>query len=484
MLQDDVTPEPGFAAQLAHVLAARPDHAVALYVNWNTPYNSYLARRAAASGAPFAPLHPREWVPALGLALPAPAARDLARHLARYPDELKDDDELIAEFCAAAGLPVLAAVPHLLEHGEGPSLADNSAHGARHAAVPMNGRRPGPAHWRRPDPPRRHRPGTARAYAVELVRSRCVIRIARPGEPVGHPYTWPWADWAQLVGADPGELRAALDGTVPPAGVPADTAREVWAAGWLLGFDAAPLTGSPGPTRAALRSWLCAGLDEPDLRSLDEPLLDALTTFAEHALESGAKAAPPAPAADAPPPDASPSPHLEPPTRPRPPGTAADPLARLARREAELLTAVAVDRSPALAVRGLPCPHCPAGPADLARSLARLPMERLRLLGPGEDPGPDEAELALLHCELPDTRPLLPLLTRTWPDGPPRLVSRAAGPHPGRPSALDRAEADPHPAAPVPLPATLRRLHDCPRPDLADDPRYRELRTAAVRSLL
>ncbi|MER5862428.1 hypothetical protein [Kitasatospora sp. NPDC002040] len=469
VLQDDVTPVPGFAAQLAAVLTARPRDAVALYVNWNSPYNAYLARRAAVSGAPWAPLAPREWVPTLGLALPAAAALGLAEYLAGFPDELKDDDELIVRYCAEAGLTVLAAVPHLLEHRAGPSLAGNGAHGARHAAVPMDA--PPPAgHWSGPVPGGVQPPRTAGGlpYAVELVRSRCLLRLMREQEPVGHPFAWAWADWSPLIGADPAALLRDFERAAHPAGLPVGTLREVWAASWLLGHDAAPVAGAPAACAAALRSWVLSGLAEEDARGLTLATVEAVTGLALQALEAGAKAGA---------------------GRPVPAEVELPPLARvLAEREARALTSAAPEQSPPVAVRCAPCPDCPAGPPELARALARLPYERLRVLPDGAEPEPDELDLTLLACELPDARALLALAVRARPGQ--RFASRAVALASGREVGaglreLDRAErwwdGGPAPDGPYVLPVTLRAADDCTRPRLpAPDQHYRAVRHAEV----
>ncbi|HCU52094.1 MAG TPA: hypothetical protein DGG94_20235 [Micromonosporaceae bacterium] len=133
VLQDDVVLSAGFADDLRRVVRAQPQSAIALHTNWNSPENAYRVRLAATVGAPFAPLSTREWAPTLGFLLPAPLARDLAHYLARFPDEVRDDDELIVRFCRARSTPILACVPHLVDHGHAPTLAGHE--GVVHATV-------------------------------------------------------------------------------------------------------------------------------------------------------------------------------------------------------------------------------------------------------------------------------------------------------------------------------------------------------------
>ncbi|MET3977279.1 hypothetical protein [Cellulosimicrobium sp. 4261] len=299
VLQDDVTPVAGFAALVRRAVRARPRHAVALYSNWNSPRNAYLVRAAAAAGQAWAPLGHDEWVPTLGLVLPADGARRLAAHLATLPDDARDDDEAVVTFCAREGYPVVATLPHLLEHGDRPSLAGNDAHGARHATVPA-GDVVDPDAWDRPGPERTppRTPATLRSVAVTLDRSRCTLRVLRPavGEPLEHPFGWGWDAWAGWLGVDPAVVAhdvAALAAGVCPelGGVAPATLVELGAACWLLGSDVArtdwPPPAGPGTTAhraAAVRTWVLSGLlpaDRPEGR------VDELVAFGLDALAAG-----------------------------------------------------------------------------------------------------------------------------------------------------------------------------------------------------
>src|SRR5690606_18053897 len=289
VLQDDVTPVPGFADLVRRAVRARPRHAVALYSNWNSPRNAYLVRAAAAAGQAWAPLGHDEWVPTLGLVLPADGALRLAAHLATVPADARDDDDAVVTFCAREGYPVVATLPHLLEHGDGPSLAGDAAplppglehgdgrsvagidaHGGRHATVPA-GDAVAPGGWDRPglDRAPARPPATARRVAVTLDRSRCTLRVLRPhaGEPLEHPFGWGWDAWAWWLGVDPavvGRDVAALVAAASPelAAVPRAALTELGAACWLLGFDVArtPWPEPAGPAAlahraAAVRTW-------------------------------------------------------------------------------------------------------------------------------------------------------------------------------------------------------------------------------------
>ncbi|MCB7135526.1 hypothetical protein [Cellulosimicrobium marinum] len=279
VLQDDVTPVPGFAALVERAVAARDRHAVALYSNWNSPRNAYLVRAAAVAGQAWAPLGHDEWVPTLALVLPADGARALAAYLDTLPDDLRDDDEAVVDFCAREGYPVVATLPHVVEHGDGPSLAGNDAHGARHATVPPVGP-VDPDAWDAPSPgttPSRT-PATRRPVAVTLQGSRCALRVLRPavGEPLEHPFDWEWRRWSGWLGADPALVgtevrRLVAMAPASLAAVPPAACAELAAACWLLGYDVArtawpaAVAAQPGAQReAAVRTWVLSGLDPAD----------------------------------------------------------------------------------------------------------------------------------------------------------------------------------------------------------------------------
>ncbi|MFE6235992.1 hypothetical protein [Cellulosimicrobium sp. NPDC057862] len=299
VLQDDVTPVPGFAELVLRAVRARDRHAVALYSNWNSPRNAYLVRAAAAAGQAWAPLGHDEWVPTLGLVLPADGALRLAAHLAALPDDERDDDEAVVTFCAREGYPVVATLPHLLEHGDGPSLAGNDAHGARHATVPA-GDAVDPDAWDRPGLDREpsRSPSTLRPVAVTLERSRCTLRVLRPGvgEPLEHPFGWGWDAWSWWLGVDPAtvarDVSVLVAGASPELGrVSRDALGELGAACWLLGHDVArtawpPPAGPDAPAHraAAVRTWVLSGLLPADR---PEDLVDELVAFGLDALTAG-----------------------------------------------------------------------------------------------------------------------------------------------------------------------------------------------------
>ncbi|MBW6436429.1 hypothetical protein KZ829_22060 [Actinoplanes hulinensis] len=278
VLQDDARLCDGFARHVRDAIAHRPDNGIALYTDWASPQNSYLTRLAAVAGSPWAPLSPMEWTPALAFLLPTATARELAGYLAPIPDEVTDDDQMIARFCRERRVPLLAAVPHLVDNRGMPTLI--TGHGGRHhatvwAAPPA----PAAAHWNIGAEidealAARSRYRSHDEYVVQVKDSRCSIRLLRPhtGEPGGNEFCWYWQDWCDLIGVSDREVAAGLAGHLDGWSghrPPARPAVEIWAAGYLLGLDAAavrrdlpaPLPpATPTAIRAAVASWVDSGL--------------------------------------------------------------------------------------------------------------------------------------------------------------------------------------------------------------------------------
>lgn len=297
VLQDDVTLTDRFAEHVQRAVAAQPAAAIALYVNWHSTPNSYFVRRAVEAGAAWAPLYDA-FVPTLGLVLPAPQARALAGYLAGVPDDVRHDDRVIAEFCRLHGIPVLAAVPHLLEHGSFRSIAGNETDGERHATVFLPGWSAEASYWdTRPQvltaSAQRAAHRSAADFSVELHNSETRLRFARPaaGEHIWHPFGWYWQDWCPLIGLDPGEVVERGRPVIDRYAVPERLAGEIWAAGYILGSDSMD-PGASGELRTellrhAFRTWLACGLLPEDQAGLDEHHRAGLVDIAVDAVAHG-----------------------------------------------------------------------------------------------------------------------------------------------------------------------------------------------------
>jgi len=280
VLQDDVRVCRDFAAHLDRAVAHHPGHAIALYTNWRSPQNSYLVRRAVASGASWAQLSTGDWAPTVGLVLPTDVALDLADYLDPIPDTEVDDDQFVARFCRERALPIMVTVPNLVDESDLPTLVPEHD-SFSHSTVFSADRELTADHWSGSSSP--WRPGP-RAYVVELRNSRCMLRLIRPGtgEPGGHEYSWYWHDWCELIGADPAAVLA--DG--PGGGVQA----EVWAAGYLLGRDVGDSSGADAELLYdAMAGWIRSGLSPADQARLGAQQRTQLTELAVLAVAHGRK---------------------------------------------------------------------------------------------------------------------------------------------------------------------------------------------------
>lgn len=293
VLQDDIELAQDFAAQVQRLAARWPEHAIALYVNWNSPYNSYRVRCAAMAGRPWAPLAPWEWIPTLGLLLPVRHARAVAAFMRTLPDSYKSDDWAVAQYCEAEGVPAIAAVPHLLEHGRGKSVAGNDDWSPlRLATVTGNVL----------TLPRGFGDATAIGYdtahdrpaAVALFKSRCYLKDwSQDGEPSLNIEQPPGTHWTECS-ARSGVPRTTIESTFRAhagqgrAGVL--TEREFWVAGLTLGAEvgralARELPPASHPSvvalqREAMRTWVISGLASADAERVGpagrEQLVDLL----------------------------------------------------------------------------------------------------------------------------------------------------------------------------------------------------------------
>ncbi|GII77819.1 hypothetical protein Sru01_28010 [Sphaerisporangium rufum] len=457
VLQDDVLPVPGFAGHLLAAVDARPDDVLALYTHWNSPYNSYAVRQAAAAGAAWARLVPGEWAPAQGLLLPVKLAADLAGYLAAVPDEVRDDDTVIELFLREHDRCVLATVPHLLDHDETGSVAGNDAHGVRRATVFLPGAELRPERWRAAPPAdkgavMRAAGASGWDFSVTFAFSTCFVGFLRPagGECVRHPFGR-WSDWCGVLGLTRQEVLGGPDRPAAPVLDPAAVAEsraavELRAAAYLLGLDAGR-TGHPDPAptghpdggstghsdaggpdagaltgplrRAAVAGWVGSGLLPADHAALTPAGRDVLIDLGVAALERGLAAgrrrgtAPPSSwyeAADAAPDGAAPDgagPDL------------ADLVRALAGREAAVFQRTTC-HPPPLDVVVETCPACGAGAGAGAAYLRTVEFGETRA-GPSHGAHPSGgAWLRMLGCEalpvhaltmIADLRERRPLLT-------------------------------------------------------------------------
>lgn len=298
IVQDDVVLAVGFASQLEQLIKRWPRHAIALYVNWNSPYNSYRVRCAVMAGRSWAPMPRWEWVPTLGVVLPADHARGVAAFMQTLPDSFKSDDWAVANYCQAHDIPMLAAVPHLLEHGDDRSAAGNEWAGPRRATVTGDLLALPDDYW---DAAGANDDGTEqRPEAVALYKSRCYLkhwyRDDEPSLNIVQPDGTDWAQRCTMFGIPRSIIDATFAGRRTPPGPDTSIELEFWVAGLMLGADVGRLTGGVPLVNApafdalrheAMRTWVSSGLDSQDAGRLGQEGQQLLVQLLLEAAENG-----------------------------------------------------------------------------------------------------------------------------------------------------------------------------------------------------
>ncbi|MFF0224275.1 NAD-dependent epimerase/dehydratase family protein [Streptomyces sp. NPDC004629] len=132
VLQDDVVLAEGFYPYAERVAAAVRHEAVAFYAGWEGRTGAAV-RLAALAG--------REWTyaveehtPCLALMLPAEVARGYPAFAAEHGNGWPYD-VVMQRYLNSLGVPIRVSVPGTVDHSEVPSIAGNSTHGWRQAAV-------------------------------------------------------------------------------------------------------------------------------------------------------------------------------------------------------------------------------------------------------------------------------------------------------------------------------------------------------------
>lgn len=126
VLQDDVTPCPGFLAHLETAIDGDPDRAFSMFCEWGSK-TAQLVRIAALTGAGWAAMAD-PWVPAPAVVMPAEQARGFAAYLEEHIHRgEKRDAFLLLTYLSELGRQAVVSVPNLVEHDVpfAPSLLPN-----------------------------------------------------------------------------------------------------------------------------------------------------------------------------------------------------------------------------------------------------------------------------------------------------------------------------------------------------------------------
>ncbi|AEW98454.1 NAD-dependent epimerase/dehydratase family protein [Streptantibioticus cattleyicolor] len=270
VLQDDVVLADGFYGHAERVAAAVPGEAVAFYAGWEGRTGAAV-RLAALAGEEWT-YAIEEHTPCLALMLPADVARGYtafaAEHGGGWPY-----DVVMQRYLNRLGVPIRVGVPSTVDHSEVPSIAGNSTHGWRQAAL-FAGSATGPAGH-----------DCAQFAVVPFYQygdARCAVRPA------------PDADWEYVeterylrrVGLAE-QCRSAL-AAAGPTTLPEDIARPVWETAFAMAVVVAGLDRQPPApelVRAVMESLgpggLCEDYTADELRELIPPVRDlAVAAFA------------------------------------------------------------------------------------------------------------------------------------------------------------------------------------------------------------
>lgn len=137
-IQDDAIVCPGFADAVRAAVRARPDRLLVFFVGLNQRNYTPRVLNACARDESWAVLQGGGWLPTVCTCWPVELAAQLLHHvdLQRWPRAFNADDEIVARFLTAKGLPALASVPSLVEHEDtSPSMmGKRGGNGARRAA--------------------------------------------------------------------------------------------------------------------------------------------------------------------------------------------------------------------------------------------------------------------------------------------------------------------------------------------------------------
>ncbi|WP_327000922.1 hypothetical protein OHA72_38130 [Dactylosporangium sp. NBC_01737] len=285
VLEDDALPCADLLDGCAALIRGFPSAAVSLFVN-DSARTAALTRMAVWSGRDAAQVIDI-YVPTQGLILPAGAASGLAAFLRAHDDLTEAGDIAVLRYLHGAGVPVVVAVPNLVDHDDLTSIMGNTDHGRRGSVCY-------PGHAPHGDAGRLFDTPEIIPYLSES--TTCSFLTSTPASAA--PLRSRTADMLHLLGTDHDALRAQAPAA--PAGLPAAAVHELWLTAYATGML---LTGSgradPGEVRrhadtpagrAAAASMASGGLG----RGVPAPLLAAaagpLADVVLHGLDLGSDA--------------------------------------------------------------------------------------------------------------------------------------------------------------------------------------------------
>ncbi|MFI5617966.1 NAD-dependent epimerase/dehydratase family protein [Streptomyces sp. NPDC051567] len=270
VLQDDVVLADGFFAYAEQVAAAVPHEALAFYTGWEGRTGA-ATRLAALAGQEWT-YAVEEHAPCLALMLPADVARGYAAFAAEHGSGWPYD-VVVQRYLNALGVPIRVSVPSTVDHSEVPSIAGNSTHGWRQAAL-FTDRATAPTAY-----------DCAQFAVVPFYQygdARCAFRRGADAQ-------WEYIEterYLRRLGL--AESCRASFVAAGPSPLPERVARAVWETGFAMGVVVASVTAEP-PSAEAARAvmdtlgpgGLCEEYTAGELGALIPPVRElALAAFA------------------------------------------------------------------------------------------------------------------------------------------------------------------------------------------------------------
>jgi hypothetical protein len=142
VVQDDAIPCFDFACHLGCVIEEDPGAALVLFLAAQPRLTAHAAVAARRDRVTFAPLHARDWLPAVAVCYP----RQMCEQILEWSGSVsgrhsRSDDHMLGRWARETGARVLVTVPSLVQHPDDvPSVIGNGngSHGRNPARVALH----------------------------------------------------------------------------------------------------------------------------------------------------------------------------------------------------------------------------------------------------------------------------------------------------------------------------------------------------------
>ncbi|WP_399096312.1 hypothetical protein ACGH2B_29020 [Streptomyces sp. BBFR2] len=231
VLQDDIAPSTDLLSVARSAAVRFPRSAVAFYTNWDAP-DGAAVRMGALAGAGWVSAIDEIYTPTLALMLPVEHAARFSEEASPLVSTRREDDAVMLDYLQRHHVPVLLAIPNLIEHEGRESIAGNSSERWRSACRHSNSDRPGSGVLTGFDAVPYYREGTAYALLLDTESADRPVWRRRH-----------WRDAEGVFGVDAAQVDAgwhewsACDPTLQRLQrlIDLSAVRELWNVAYLLG---------------------------------------------------------------------------------------------------------------------------------------------------------------------------------------------------------------------------------------------------------